>query len=37
MKTFGKVVRERLQQNKILVVPGAHDVLTAEIIEKFYE
>lgn len=29
----GKVLRERLQKKEILVAPGAHDVLTAKIIE----
>lgn len=31
---MGKRLRERLQEEKILVAPGAHDVLTARIIEK---
>lgn len=30
----GKIVRARLQKKEILVAPGAHDVLTAKIIEK---
>lgn len=30
----GKILRERLQKKEILVAPGAHDVLTARIIEK---
>lgn len=29
----GKVLRERLRQKEILVAPGAHDVITAKIIE----
>ncbi|MDR1510480.1 MAG: isocitrate lyase/PEP mutase family protein [Synergistaceae bacterium] len=29
----GKALRERLREDKILVAPGAHDVLTAKIIE----
>ncbi len=29
----GKILRERLQQKEILIAPGAHDVLTAKIIE----
>lgn len=34
MKNPGKWVWERLHQDGILVAPGAHDVLTAKIIEK---
>jgi carboxyvinyl-carboxyphosphonate phosphorylmutase len=33
-KKLGKKLKERLTQDKILVVPGAHDVLTARIIEE---
>ncbi len=33
-RKMGKLVRERLQKKEILVAPGAHDVLTAKIIEK---
>ncbi|MHA1482909.1 MAG: isocitrate lyase/PEP mutase family protein [Candidatus Heimdallarchaeaceae archaeon] len=31
---LGKKLKERLTQSKILVAPGAHDVLTARIIEE---
>lgn len=34
LKKPGKMVWNRLQKKKILVAPGAHDVLTAKIIEK---
>ncbi len=30
---MGKLVRERLQKKEILVAPGAHDVMTAKIVE----
>ena len=29
----GRIIRERLRQDEILVAPGAHDVMTAKIIE----
>lgn len=32
--SMGKVLRERLKEDKILIAPGAYDVLTARIIEK---
>ena len=31
---FGKLLKERLQKEEILLAPGAHDVLTAKIIEQ---
>ena len=34
MVNQGGILRERLRQDRILVAPGAHDVLTARIIEK---
>lgn len=34
MMSMGKVLRERLKEDKILIAPGAYDVLTARIIEK---
>jgi carboxyvinyl-carboxyphosphonate phosphorylmutase len=34
MRKPGRVLRERLGEDKILLAPGAHDVLTARIIEK---
>jgi carboxyvinyl-carboxyphosphonate phosphorylmutase len=34
MENQGGRLRERLRQDRILVAPGAHDVLTARIIEK---
>ncbi len=34
MENRGELLRKRLRQGKILVAPGAHDVLTARIIEK---
>lgn len=34
MTTMAKRLRDRLKQQDILIAPGAHDVLTAKIIEK---
>jgi len=34
MTNMAKRLRERLKEDRILIAPGAHDVLTAKIIEK---
>lgn len=34
MTNMAKKLRERLKEDRILIAPGAHDVLTAKIIEK---
>lgn len=34
MTNMAKRLKERLKEDKILIAPGAHDVLTARIIEK---